>query len=185
MKLSFHAAILLWLLLVGASNSASNATQSVDVGEHGLSFDPDTIHVASGGKVEFHFYPGNHSVTQASFDDPCHPMSDTSFFSGFIQSANGESSTVFTLTVNDTKPIWFYCGQIGHCQAGMVGVINPATSGPDTLDAFKKAASNANGDSVPSAFGHYHYQRYVRQYIEQYIKQYVEQYDEQYDEQHK
>jgi uncharacterized cupredoxin-like copper-binding protein len=32
---------------------------------------------------------------------------------------------VFTVTVNDTNPIWFYCGVPTHCQAGMVGVINP------------------------------------------------------------
>lgn len=70
--------------------------------------------------------------------------------------------------MNDTKPIWYYCGQVGHCQAGMVGVINPPSvsrgqrvywmmrltltraSGSDSLEAFKSAASNANGDSVPS-----------------------------------
>lgn len=32
---------------------------------------------------------------------------------------------VFTLTINDTNPIWLYCAQVGHCQAGMVAVINP------------------------------------------------------------
>lgn len=32
---------------------------------------------------------------------------------------------VFTITINDTTPIWYYCDHIGHCQAGMVGVINP------------------------------------------------------------
>ncbi|KAB8278696.1 Cupredoxin [Aspergillus minisclerotigenes] len=127
-----------------------SAVQTVDVGEHGFSFDPDTLKVAPGGKVEFHFYPGNHSVAQASFSKPCHPMNDSSFFSGFIAPTTGESDTVFSVTVNDTKPIWYYCGQVGHCQAGMVGVINPPASGSDTLEAFKSAASNANGDSVPS-----------------------------------
>ncbi|KAE8361206.1 Cupredoxin [Aspergillus caelatus] len=130
--------------------SSPSAVQTVDVGEHGFSFDPDTLKVAPGGKVEFHFYPGNHSVAQASFNKPCHPMNDSSIFSGFIAPSTGESDTVFTVTVNDTNPIWYYCGQIGHCQAGMVGVINPPASGSDTLEAFKSAASNANGDSVPS-----------------------------------
>ncbi|KAG2418383.1 hypothetical protein HFD88_001484 [Aspergillus terreus] len=106
-----------------------SAVQTVDVGEHGFSFDPDTLQVAPGGKVEFHFYPGNHSVAQASFDRPCHPMSDSSFFSGFVAPTNGESDTVFTVTVNDTTPIW--------------------SSGSDRLDAFKSAASNADGGSVP------------------------------------
>jgi len=129
------------------SGSASSTTQSVDVGESGFTFNPDTIHIPAGGIVEFHFYPGDHSVAQAAFKNPCHPMSDTSFFSGFMGSAN-DGKPVWSLTVNDTNPVWFYCGQVGHCQAGMVGVINP--SGSDTLDSFKSAASSANGQSVPA-----------------------------------
>ncbi|KAJ5212681.1 Cupredoxin [Penicillium cinerascens] len=131
------------------SVSSSGSIQSINVGKAGLTFDPDTLNVAAGDKVEFHFFPGDHSVTQASFDNPCHPLNSSSFFSGFVAPSSGESSAVFTLTVNDTNPIWFYCGQTGHCQAGMVGVINPG-SGPDTLDAFKKAAASASGDSVPA-----------------------------------
>ncbi|OJJ42160.1 hypothetical protein ASPZODRAFT_105718 [Penicilliopsis zonata CBS 506.65] len=106
--------------------AASNTTE-VDVGEDGLTYSPDTLHLSAGDKVEFHFYPGNHSVVQAAFDSPCHPKNDTSIFSGFIATTSNEneSSTVFTVTINDTDPIWFYCGQTGHCQAGMVGVINP------------------------------------------------------------
>lgn len=34
--------------------------------------------------------------------------------------------TTFTVTINDTNPIYFYCLFTGHCQAGMVGVINPS-----------------------------------------------------------
>lgn len=29
------------------------------------------------------------------------------------------------VTLNNTNPIWYYDGQIGHCQAGMVGITNP------------------------------------------------------------
>lgn len=103
-----YALILVWFPLVRAqyggstdttrstvssttSASPSGATQTVDAGKHGLSFEPDTLNVAPGGQVEFHFFPGNHSVARASFDNPCHPMSDTSFFSGFMPSTNGES----------------------------------------------------------------------------------------------
>ncbi|KAJ5753367.1 uncharacterized protein N7511_007520 [Penicillium nucicola] len=107
-----------------AAASSSTSIHKVDVGEDGFSFNPNTLTVSPGEKVEFHFYPQNHSVTQASFDHPCHPLSASSFSSGFMPTTK-ESETVFTLTVNDTTPLWFYCGQIGHCQAGMVGVINP------------------------------------------------------------
>jgi plastocyanin len=106
-KLSFYTFTLLCLPLAGAqyggggstdtntttassteSGSALRATQSVDVGESGFTFSPDTIHVPAGGVVEFHFYPGDHSVAQAAFNNPCHPLSDTSFFSGFMASAS-------------------------------------------------------------------------------------------------
>lgn len=29
------------------------------------------------------------------------------------------------VTLNNTNPIWYYYSQIGPCQAGMVGIINP------------------------------------------------------------
>lgn len=71
--------------------SSSSGIHTVDVGEDGFVFTPDSLNVAPGGKVEFHFYPGNHSVAQASFDNPCHPMSNDAFFSGFVSPSNGES----------------------------------------------------------------------------------------------
>ncbi|KAJ5319782.1 hypothetical protein N7508_000065 [Penicillium antarcticum] len=132
------------------TGSASSSTHKVDVGKNGFTFDPETLTVAAGEKVEFHFYPQNHSMTQASFDNPCHPISASSFSSGFMPTTKA-SETVFTLTINDTTPLWFYCGQIGHCQAGMVGVINPPSNGQDTLDSFKKAANTAVGSTIPAS----------------------------------
>jgi hypothetical protein len=45
--------------------------------------------------------------------------------SGFMPVAAGAATLpVFTITVPDTKPIWLYCGQLGHCQKGMAMVIN-------------------------------------------------------------
>lgn len=35
---------------------------------------------------------------------------------------------VYTITINNTQPIFFYSPVAGHCQAGMVGVINPYVS---------------------------------------------------------
>jgi len=45
-------------------------------------------------------------------------------FSGFMPT-NGVITPIFTILINDTQPIWYYCSQAMHCQAGMVGVINP------------------------------------------------------------
>jgi hypothetical protein len=30
------------------------------------------------------------------------------------------------VTVNNTDPVFFYCAQVGHCQAGMVFALNPS-----------------------------------------------------------
>lgn len=64
--------------------SASSSTHTVDVGNNGFTFNPDTLTVSPGEKVEFHFFPQNHSVAQASFNNPCHPMNASSFSSGFV-----------------------------------------------------------------------------------------------------
>jgi plastocyanin len=134
---------------MAASASASSTVHKVDVGEDGFTFHPDTLIVSPGESVEFHFYPQNHSVAQASFDNPCHPANATGFSSGFVPTTQ-ESKTVFTVTINDTAPIWYYCGQIGHCQAGMVGVINAPSGGQETLENFKLAAANARGSTIPA-----------------------------------
>ncbi|OJJ05876.1 hypothetical protein ASPVEDRAFT_32221 [Aspergillus versicolor CBS 583.65] len=131
--------------------SSSGAVHTVDVGEDGFTYDPDTVTAAAGDTVEFHFYPGDHSVVQATFSSPCKPLNDSSIYSGFLMGTADGNQDIFTVTINDTNPVWFYCAQIGHCQAGMVGVINPPSGGSDTLDAFKSAASTASAAPTPSA----------------------------------
>ena len=108
------------------TSSAASATHTVSVGKSGLAFTPNNLTAAAGETVEFHFFAPVHSVAQAAFAAPCAPLSATSFFSGGVSSSSGEATNVFTVTVNDTTPIWFYCGFPSHCQSGMTGVINPA-----------------------------------------------------------
>ena len=56
--------------------------------------------------------------------------------------------------VNDTKPIWIYCGQLGHCQKGMSMVINQNMSDTvHTLANYQMAAAMlpvANGTATAS-----------------------------------
>jgi hypothetical protein len=73
------------------------------------------------------------------------------FFSGFTPTPdNATSLTTWTITVNDTKPIWVYCGQNkgDHCQKGMVHAINAPTPG-NTLDAYKAKAATASTSTSP------------------------------------
>jgi plastocyanin len=124
------------------TSSGSSATHTVTVGNGALAFDPPSLTANPGEKVEFHFYPKTHSVAQASFAKPCVPLNSTSFFSGGFTTASGVNSSVFTITVEDETPIWYYCGYPGHCGAGMVGAINPTAN--KTFDEFQAAAKGLN-----------------------------------------
>ena len=103
------------------------AVHNVDVGEDGFTFSPNTVHAKVGDTVQFHFYAGDHSVAQSTFKSPCHPHSPKAIFSGFINPSGGdkEADEMFAMRVNTTDPIFLYCAQVGHCEAGMVMVINP------------------------------------------------------------
>jgi len=117
-------------------------------------FNPDTITANPGDMVQFHFYPMNHSVAQSSFASPCEPLaqgnaSATGFWSGFMPvTAANKTMPVYTITVNDTNPIWFYCATAMHCQMGMSGVIN-APKGK-TIAMYQSAAQSVAKSGVPA-----------------------------------
>lgn len=85
-----------------------------------------------GDTILFQFYPTNHSVIRAEYGYPCIPYEDTGvdkvgFFSGFFPvDAILSDPPEFSIVVNDTTPIFLYCGAPGSCiNHQMVGVINP------------------------------------------------------------
>ena len=137
--------------------TAPRITHTVVAGRGGqLRFDPENVVAEVGSIVEFHFLPANHSVVEAAFNAPCRPRSDVdpaapnSFFSGFFpvtpnpDGSLRQSEEVFQIEVKDDKPIWYYCGQPGgggHCQRGMVGVINQRFDTPFTLEKFRQEAA--------------------------------------------
>jgi plastocyanin len=106
-----------------ASASSASAASTIAVGANGLTFSPNSVTVPVGGQVVFTFaaFSEGHSATQADFAAPCVPASGTGFNSGLVSSA----ADTFVVNVTSTDPMWFYCGQVSHCQGGMVGVINP------------------------------------------------------------
>jgi len=126
----------------------------VEVGKDGtLMYMPEKVVAAIGDKVQFTFHPKNHTVTQSDFDHPCVPISQimpnvTGIKSGFMPVAAGAAVLpVFTIEVTDTKPLWVYCGQTGHCQKGMAMVINENAASGKTLEAYKAKAA-AGGASM-------------------------------------
>ncbi|KAK6346398.1 hypothetical protein TWF730_010724 [Orbilia blumenaviensis] len=118
-------------------------------------FEPAEIQAEVGDLIQFQFHPMNHSVVRASFADPCIPIEDSpagngtvGFFSGFMPVAeSAEVMPTFTIRVENDKPIWFYCSQGRHCQAGMVGAINPTAE--KTLADFTSRAAQAEANLSP------------------------------------
>ncbi|KAI5801119.1 extracellular serine-rich protein [Geopyxis carbonaria] len=104
-------------------------THVIQVGDAAGSklFYPQKITAKKGDLVQFHFYPKQHSVAQGSFEKPCQPLENANgsstqgFWSGFMPvSAESKTMPVFSILVNDTNPIWFYCATMMHCQSGLL-----------------------------------------------------------------
>ncbi|KAI4866244.1 hypothetical protein F4820DRAFT_417548 [Hypoxylon rubiginosum] len=131
----------------------ANATHyDVTVGKGGqLKFEPETLSAQPGDTVTYRFFAKNHAVAQSTFNSPCQ-IQDDGIFSGFTPNASPDvaAPTTFTITVNDTKPLWFYCPQSNgnHCQNGMVHAINAPYTG-NTFDAYKAKAQQAATPSTP------------------------------------
>jgi len=110
--------------VASSTTAASTSVHTVAVGNGNLAYSPNSITATVGDTIEFHFFAPLHSVAQSDFASPCTPANGTAFFSGDISTSSGQNANVFTLVINDTNPIWFYCVIPTHCQAGMAGVIN-------------------------------------------------------------
>jgi len=123
----------------------------VKVGENGtLTYNPSRITANVRDTIVFEFNPKNHTVTQSSFGAPCQKLANgTGFDSGFMPVAAGAAPSTFTITVNDTKPIWVYCRQTGHCGSGMVFAVNSDESEGSTrkFSDFVTLAKTINGTS--------------------------------------
>lgn len=93
--------------------SAENFQVTVGNGSQ-LAFEPTTVNASVGDTISFVFYPKNHTVTQSTFTAPCEPMSG-GVDSGFQPvAANATNVPSFTVTVNATTPLWFFCHQTGY-----------------------------------------------------------------------
>lgn len=127
-------------------------THRVTVGAWGkLMYDPEYVNAKVGDYIKFEFHPKNHTVTESSFNSPCSKLTDAhgnqvGFRTGFVPVPEKQTSHFPTRTfkVTDKKPHWFYCGQTGHCPAGMVFAVNPPHTG-NTFAKFKHMAQASGG----------------------------------------
>ena len=134
----------------------ASTNYKVVVGGADLVYNPANITAQPGDTVTFQFMVKNHTATQSSFDAPCEKLAlstngqETGFDSGFMPvAANATTFPEFTITVNDTAPIWVYCRQTGHCGQGMVFSVNAVE--PNDFDAFKARAIAINGTNATSS----------------------------------
>jgi len=134
------------VVLATLASTVSAANTQVKVGSSGLAFDPPSVNATTGDTITFVFYPKNHTVTQSTFAAPCQPMSGGTD-SGFQPTtANASNVPSYSVTVNNTTPLWFYCRQAGHCTQGMVFAINPTAN--KTFEAFQAAAKGSSATTT-------------------------------------
>ncbi|KAH9465814.1 hypothetical protein Pst134EA_013678 [Puccinia striiformis f. sp. tritici] len=88
--------------------------------------------------------PKAHNVSQSTFDNPC-VVPQGPEGTGFVSDLQVVSKTTdlshrprWTLQILSDTPIWFHCAP--HCGVGMVGAINPPTSGEQTFEKFVEKA---------------------------------------------
>jgi len=134
---------------------------TVDVGLNGLTYTPSNFTANVGDIVNFQFHAKNHTVTQSSFATPCTQLVNATtnakgINSGFVPvAANATAFPIWSISITDTTPLWFYCEQAGHCGSGMVGSINAVETSTKNYAAFKAAAiATAAGSSSGSAPGY-------------------------------
>ncbi|KKA26938.1 hypothetical protein TD95_001064 [Thielaviopsis punctulata] len=131
-----------------ASSVSAGATHTVTVGgPQGLSYFPESIQAAVGDVVQFEFLSQNHTVTQSTFDNPCHPLAG-GMNSGFMPNPNNtvNPSPAMAMQVMTSDPLWMYCAQGNHCGHGMVFSINPTAS--KTHAQFQALAINSTGKGL-------------------------------------
>jgi plastocyanin len=135
------------------TTTGSGTNHVVIVGGTELTYSPSSITAAVGDTITFEFQQKNHTATQSSFSDPCRKLELTSttgqvgFDSGFMAVAAGTTQfPTFTVTVNDTSPLWVYCRQTGHCGQGMVFAANAPATG-NTFTQFQATAKQLNGST--------------------------------------
>ncbi|KAL0063758.1 hypothetical protein AAF712_009315 [Marasmius tenuissimus] len=131
------------------------ATQTIAVGEGGLTFNPPSITAAMGDIIEFQFKSKNHSVSQSTFAEPC-KFKENGVDSGFQATQEGAAQIAsWSFELNTTEPLWFFCAQLtpaDHCAMGMVFAVNPTAE--KSFETFKAAAmGSASGNGTAPAGG--------------------------------
>ncbi|KAG5353949.1 hypothetical protein J132_07547 [Termitomyces sp. J132] len=125
----------------GSTGTGATHTVIVAPVETVYRYVPFAVNASIGDTIKFMWGSDDHTVTKSSQLTPCNKTSDALFASG-----TQNKGFVFTQVVNDTSPVFFYCGTPGHCQKGMFGIINPpnAFGAPTSISASMESISANN-----------------------------------------
>ncbi|KAI8657107.1 hypothetical protein NCS56_01316600 [Fusarium sp. Ph1] len=129
-------------------------THTINVGAAGHKFTPNDIEADVGDILEYRFYPDAHWVIRGDFGYPCIPYeyvdTDRTGFSSGPQPVKAITNDAprFRVRVNNTEPIFYYCGAPGSCvKYHMMGVVNPSKN--ETLDDWLKKANGVDYQLTP------------------------------------
>jgi len=134
----------------GSSGSSATHTIIVAPTQGVLRFVPFALNASVGDTLQFMWGANNHTVTHSSALTPCNKTLDNPFSSG-----EQNKGFVFTQVVNDTNPLFFYCGTPTHCEKGMFGIINPPNALGSPTSAANMMAPLASNDSSIAAYATY------------------------------
>ncbi|CAM1503037.1 Fc.00g078130.m01.CDS01 [Cosmosporella sp. VM-42] len=136
------------------STATGIATHTVNVGANGHKFKPEQVEAKVGDIIEWVFYPTGHWIIRGDYDWPCVPYeyigTNRKGFSSGAQSVQAitDDGPKFQVRVNNTDPIFFYCGAPGSCvQYKMMGVVNPSKN--ETLDGWLDNAKDQDYQLTP------------------------------------
>ncbi|KAL2180322.1 uncharacterized protein P884DRAFT_297008 [Thermothelomyces heterothallicus CBS 202.75] len=139
------------------SDTSGPATVTIAVGANGHVFTPNEAKANVGDIIKFTFYPAGdnpHRVARAAFGWPCIPyeyanINKPGFYTGiFAPQVISNDPPSYSVRVNDTEPIFFYCAAPGSCvNYHMIGVINPNAT--QTLAEQLEYAKNATYQLMP------------------------------------
>ena len=135
-------------------SSDGNTIEVIVGGPNNLTFTPSRVSASPRDTIKFIFHVKNHTVTQSSFAAPCVPLTDKTtgnkigFNSGFFPvAADATDFPTWSLTINDTSPIWAFCAQANHCGSGMVFAVNSDETSQRNFTAYQNLAKTLNGTS--------------------------------------
>jgi len=139
------------------SSGTNGATHTVMVAPTAgiYRFVPFYTNASVGDTIQFVWGSSEHTVTKSSALELCNKTSEAPVFA----SGEQQQGFIYNQVVNDTNPIFYYCGTPGHCEKGMFGMINANTTTSGSGSAASMLPQMMMNSSVLSAM--YTYQQNV------------------------